>query len=68
MPSTRFSITTIPNVSAIHGLRLQKVPHTKYVFANAEMPIPQPNDGRDLDKPENYWTMFNAIGFTAGPQ
>lgn len=54
-------ITSIPNVSAIHGLRLQKVPHTKYVFANAEMPIPQPNDGRDLDNAQNYWTMFNAI-------
>lgn len=54
-------ITTIPNVQAIHGLRLQKVPYTKYVFANGEMPIPQPNDGRDLDNPENYWTMFNAI-------
>ncbi|MGM0982017.1 MAG: TAT-dependent nitrous-oxide reductase [Pseudomonadota bacterium] len=54
-------ITTIPNVQAIHGLRLQKVPHTKYVFANAELPIPQVNDGRDLESPENYFTMFNAI-------
>ncbi len=54
-------ITTIPNVSAIHGLRVQKVPHTQYVFANAEFRIPHPNDGRDLEKPENYLTMFNAI-------
>ncbi|MCE8017098.1 nitrous-oxide reductase [Halomonas sp. MCCC 1A17488] len=54
-------ITTIPNVQAIHGLRLQKVPHTKYVFCNAEMPIPQVNDGRDMENPENYWTMFNAV-------
>ncbi|MBB3183992.1 nitrous-oxide reductase [Halomonas fontilapidosi] len=54
-------ITTIPNVQAIHGLRLQKVPHTKYVFANAELPIPQINDGRDLETPDNYFTMFNAI-------
>ncbi|MCL7941799.1 TAT-dependent nitrous-oxide reductase [Halomonas sp. ATCH28] len=54
-------ITTIPNVQAIHGLRLQKVPHTKYVFANAELPIPQVNDGRDLETPDNYFTMFNAI-------
>ncbi|MWJ28956.1 nitrous-oxide reductase [Halomonas sp. ZH2S] len=54
-------ITTIPNVQAIHGLRLQKVPYTKYVFANAELPIPQINDGRDLETPDNYWTMFNAI-------
>nr|WP_045993539.1 TAT-dependent nitrous-oxide reductase [Halomonas sp. OfavH-34-E] len=54
-------VTTIPNVQAIHGLRLQKVPFTKYVFANAEFPIPQVNDGRDLEHPENYYTMFNAI-------
>ncbi|WP_043531357.1 TAT-dependent nitrous-oxide reductase [Litchfieldella xinjiangensis] len=54
-------ITTIPNVQAIHGLRLQKVPHTKYVFCNGELPIPQVNDGRDLDSPEDYWTMFNAV-------
>ncbi|SFT35366.1 TAT-dependent nitrous-oxide reductase [Halomonas saccharevitans] len=54
-------ITSIPNVQAIHGLRLQKVPHTKYVFANAELPIPQINDGRDLENPDNYFTMFNAI-------
>ncbi|MDX1464780.1 MAG: TAT-dependent nitrous-oxide reductase [Halomonas sp.] len=54
-------ITSIPNVQAIHGLRLQKVPHTKYVFANAELPIPQLNDGRDLESPDNYFTMFNAI-------
>ncbi|MDR5866880.1 TAT-dependent nitrous-oxide reductase [Halomonas koreensis] len=54
-------ITSVPNVQAIHGLRLQKVPHTKYVFANAELPIPQINDGRDLENPDDYYTMFNAI-------
>ncbi|MBZ0072887.1 MAG: TAT-dependent nitrous-oxide reductase [Thiohalobacteraceae bacterium] len=54
-------ITTIPNVSAIHGLRLQKVPRTNYVFANAEFPIPHTNDGRDLEDPSKYLTMFNAI-------
>lgn len=54
-------ITTIPNVSAIHGLRVQKVPYTKYVFANAEFRIPHPNDGRDLTDPKKYRTMFNAI-------
>ncbi len=54
-------ITTIPNVSAIHGLRLQKVPRTNYVFANAEFCIPHPNDGRDLNDPTKYFTMFSAI-------
>ena len=51
----------IPNVQAIHGLRVQKVPHTKYVFCNAEFRIPQPNDGRDLNDPSKYFTMFNAV-------
>ncbi|HXH03466.1 MAG TPA: TAT-dependent nitrous-oxide reductase [Candidatus Competibacteraceae bacterium] len=54
-------VTTVPNVSAIHGLRLQKVPKTHYVFANGEMIIPLPNNGQDLDKPENYWSLFSAL-------
>ncbi|GAA3717164.1 TAT-dependent nitrous-oxide reductase [Oceanisphaera sediminis] len=56
-------MVTIPNVQAIHGLRLQKVPHTKYVFCNAEYIIPHPNDGsnlKNLDAAEQY-TMFNAV-------
>jgi nitrous-oxide reductase len=55
-------ILTVPNVQAIHGLRLQKVPYTKYVFANAEFIIPHPNDGSTfkIDSPDSY-TMFNAI-------
>ncbi len=52
---------TVPNVQAIHGLRVQKVPHTKYVFCNGEFRIPQPNDGRDLNDPTKYHTMFNVI-------
>ncbi len=55
-------ITTIPNVQAIHGLRLQKVPHTKYVFCNAEFIIPHPNDGTNFDmQDENSFTMYNAV-------
>lgn len=55
-------MVTVPNVQAIHGLRLQKVPHTKYVFGNAEFIIPHPNDGSffDIDN-ENSYTMYNAI-------
>jgi nitrous-oxide reductase len=53
---------TVPNVQAIHGLRLQKVPYTKYVFANAEFIIPHPNDGSNFDiAAESSYTMFNAI-------
>lgn len=55
-------ILTVPNVQAIHGLRLQKVPYTKYVFANAEFVIPHPNDGHTFDlQDKNSFTMFNAI-------
>lgn len=54
-------ILDVPNVQAIHGLRVQKVPHTKYVFCNGEFRIPQPNDGRDLEDIEKYATMYNAI-------
>lgn len=54
-------MVTVPNVQAIHGLRVQKVPHTKYVFCNGEFRIPQPNDGRDMDDPSKYFTMYNAI-------
>lgn len=53
---------TVPNVQAIHGLRVQKVPHTKYVFANAEFIIPHPNDGSQFDTTADYsYTMFNVI-------
>ncbi|MCW8886218.1 MAG: TAT-dependent nitrous-oxide reductase [Motiliproteus sp.] len=56
-------ILTIPNCQAIHGLRVQKVPHTKYVFANAEFRIPHPNDGslKSMNDIEGYYTMFNAV-------
>lgn len=54
-------IIEIPNVHAIHGLRVQKVPHTKYVFANGEYEVPLPNDGRDLNDPSKYFSMFSVI-------
>ena len=54
-------ITTIPNVQAIHGLRVQKAPFTKYVFANGEFRIPHPNNGDNMYDVENYYTMFNAV-------
>ncbi len=54
-------ILTIPNVQAIHGLRVQKVPYTKYIFCNAEFRVPQPNDGRDINDPTKYFTMFNVV-------
>ena len=55
------AMVTIPNIQAVHGLRLQKAPKTGYVFANGEFPIPQPNDGRDLENTDNYWTLWTAV-------
>ncbi len=54
-------IIEIPNASDIHGLRLQKYPRTGYVFANSEHIIPLPNDGKILDEPEKYWSVYTAI-------
>ncbi|HHQ43062.1 MAG TPA: nitrous-oxide reductase, partial [Chromatiales bacterium] len=54
-------VITIPNVAAIHGLRLQKVPKTGYVLCCAEFRIPHPNDGRFLDEPDKYYTMLTAV-------
>jgi len=54
-------IIDIPNAQSIHGLRVQRVPRTGYVFCNAEFRVPHPNDGRDLDDPKKYWTLFTAI-------
>ncbi|HRQ57054.1 MAG TPA: TAT-dependent nitrous-oxide reductase [Azoarcus taiwanensis] len=54
-------MVTIPNAHAIHGLRVQKAPKTGYVFANGENIVPLPNDGRHLDEPEHYWSVFTGI-------
>lgn len=54
-------ITTIPNVAAIHGLRVQKVPRTNYVFCNAEFRIPHPNDGSNMADFSKYYTLFTAL-------
>ncbi len=52
---------SIPNVQAIHGLRVQRVPYTKYFFCNGEFRVPLPNDGRDIDNPKNYYSMFSVV-------
>lgn len=55
------AMVTIPNIQAVHGLRLQKAPKTGYVFANGEFPIPQPNDGRELEDTDKYYTLWTAV-------
>ncbi|MDX1303019.1 TAT-dependent nitrous-oxide reductase [Photobacterium sp.] len=53
---------TIPNVQAIHGLRVQKVPETKYVICNGEFEIPMNNDGKSsLEDVSTYRSLFNVI-------
>ena len=54
-------ITEIPNVTDIHGLRLQKYPRTGYVFANGEHIVPVPNDGKGADNPKKYTDFFTAV-------
>jgi len=54
-------IIEIPNAHDIHGLRLQKYPRTGYIFANGEHEAPLPNDGKVLDDPKAYRTIFNAV-------
>jgi len=54
-------IISIPNAQAIHGLRVQRRPRTGYVFCNAEFMVPHPNDGRDLNDPKKYFTVFTAV-------
>jgi nitrous-oxide reductase len=55
-------IISIPNVQAIHGLRVQKVPYTKYVICNGEFEIPMNNDGKaSLEDVSTYRSLFNVI-------
>ncbi len=54
-------IIEIPNAADIHGLRPQKYPRTGYVFANGEHRVPVPNDGRDINDPKKYHSVFSAI-------
>jgi nitrous-oxide reductase len=53
---------TVPNVQAIHGLRVQKVPYTKYIICNGEFEAPIVNDGKaSLEDVSTYRSMFNVI-------
>jgi nitrous-oxide reductase len=54
------AITDVPNMQAMHGIAVQS-PDTKYVYGVGEFRHPVPNDGRDLESPEDYWSTFAAI-------
>ncbi|GAA6172096.1 TAT-dependent nitrous-oxide reductase [Colwellia sp. KU-HH00111] len=53
---------TVPNIQAVHGLRVQKVPYTKYVVCNGEFEIPMNNDGKDgMKDVSTYRSLYNVI-------
>jgi len=53
---------TIPNVQAVHGLRVQKVPQTKFVICNGEFEIPMNNDGKaSMKDVSTYRSIFSVI-------
>lgn len=54
-------IIQLPNQSTVHGLRVQKYPRTGYVFCNGEDRVPVPNDGKILDEPRKYMSLFTAV-------
>jgi len=61
-------ITQIPNIQGFHGIFPdrrdpvdEKINHTTRVFCGAEFHIPTPNDGRDLDDPKRYSSLFTCV-------
>ncbi len=61
-------ITALPNVQGFHGIFPDKrdpvdpaINYTTRVFCGAEFHVPMPNDGRDLDAPEKYRTLFSCV-------
>ena len=61
-------ITEIPNIQGFHGIFPDKrdpvdqsINRTTRVFCGNEFHIPQPNDGRDVDDPTKYKTLFTCV-------
>ncbi|MBN9352881.1 MAG: TAT-dependent nitrous-oxide reductase, partial [Hyphomicrobium denitrificans] len=54
-------IIQLPNQHTVHGLRVQKYPRTGYVFCNGEDGVPLPNDGKVLNSPKDYYSIFTAV-------
>ncbi|MYM86798.1 nitrous-oxide reductase [Rugamonas sp. FT82W] len=61
-------IVELPNVMGFHGLFTDKcdpvdtkINYTTRVFCGGEFHIPLPNDGRDLDDPTKWGTLFSCV-------
>lgn len=54
------AIVDIPNQQGTHGA-CARLPDTDLVFGVGEFRVPIPNDGTDVDNPENYGSVLTAI-------
>ena len=54
------SIIDLPNHQGTHGA-CALMPDTRLVFAVGQLRVPLPNDGRNLDDPEEYTTTLSAL-------
>jgi nitrous-oxide reductase len=61
-------ILELPNVQGFHGTFTDKrdpvdpaINHTTRVFCGAEFSVPLPNDGRDVDDPTKYKSLFSCV-------
>ncbi|WP_066415616.1 TAT-dependent nitrous-oxide reductase [Halorubrum aethiopicum] len=54
------AITNVPNCQGVHGACMQ-LPDTQLVFGVGEFRVPMPNDGRDVDSPDEYGSVLTAF-------
>ncbi|HEY4665407.1 MAG TPA: TAT-dependent nitrous-oxide reductase, partial [Comamonas sp.] len=61
-------ITELPNVQGFHGIFPDKadpvdpsINYTTRVFCGGEFAIPMPNDGKDINDPSKYRSMFTCV-------
>ena len=61
-------ITELPNVMGFHGMFTdkrdpvdEKINYTTRVFCGMEFHAPLPNDGRDVDDPTKWGTLFTCV-------